>query len=71
MIIESTRLAQVEEPVASTSAEDNALQTSTAEPNTVEFVPAAVASEATMVTVPEVPATNSALTKPTTGYLCT
>ena len=52
MIAENTRLAQVEEPVESTGTEDGALQTSTAEPSTVEFVPAVVASEATTVTVP-------------------
>ena len=57
MIAESTRLAQVEKFVASTGAEDKALQTSTAEPSTVELVPAAVASEATTVTVPEVSVT--------------
>jgi len=57
MIAESTRIAQVKEPVASTGAEDSALQTSTAEPSTTEFVPAAVASEATTVTVIEMPAT--------------
>ena len=43
MILESTGLAQVEEPVVSTSAEDSVLQISTAEPSTVEYVPAAVA----------------------------
>ena len=57
MIAESTRLAQVEKFVASTGAEDKALQTSTAELSTVELVPAAVASEATTVTVPEVSVT--------------
>ena len=40
--------------MASTGTEENTLQTSTAESNTVEFVPAAIASEATTVTVPEV-----------------
>jgi len=48
--------------VASTSAEDNALQTSTAKPSTAEFVAAAVSSEATTVTVPEVPVMTSTLT---------
>jgi len=57
-------MAQVEEPVASTGAEDNALQTLTAEPSTVEFVPAAVTLDATIVTVLEVPVTTSALTNP-------
>ena len=55
MIAESTGLAQVEEPVASTGVEDNTLQTSTAEPSTVEFVTTAITSEATTVTVSEVP----------------
>ena len=45
MIVESTRLAQVKKPVASTGIEDSALQTSIAELGTVEFVPAPVASE--------------------------
>jgi len=62
MIAESTELAQLEKPVASTSAEDNALQTLTAELSTMVFVPDAVALEATTVTVPEVPVMTSALT---------
>jgi len=62
-------LAQVEEPVASTGAEDNTLQTSTAEPSTMEFVAAPVASEATTITVPEVPATTSVLTEPAVGFV--
>jgi len=64
MIAESTRLAQVKEPVASTGAEDSALQTSTAEPGSVEFVAAPVALEATTITVSEVLATTSVLTEP-------
>jgi len=69
MIIESTGLAQVEEPVASAGVEDNTLQTSTAKPGTVEFVAALGASEATTITVPEVPVTTSALTEPVVGFV--
>ena len=71
MIAESSGLAQVEEPVASTGAEDNALQTSIAEPGIVEFVAASVASEATTVTVLEVLATTLALTEPAAGLIST
>ena len=55
MIAESTRLAQVEELVASTGTEDDTLQTLKVEPSTVESVPSIIISEATTVTVPEVP----------------
>jgi len=44
MIVESTGLAQVEDPVASTSVEDSALQTSVGEPSAMEFVAAPAAS---------------------------
>ena len=69
MIAESTRLAQEEKPVASTGTEDSALQSSIAELSTVEFVPAAVASEATTMTVPVVPVTTSALMEPAVGLI--
>ena len=69
MIAESTRLARVKEPVASTGAEDSLLQTSAAEPGIVEFVAALVASEATIITVPEVLATISVLTELTAGLV--
>ena len=52
IIVESTRLAQVEDPVASTSAEDSALQTLAGEPSAVEFVAAPIVPEATTITVP-------------------
>ena len=42
--------------MASTSAEDSALQTSAGEPGAVEFVIVPVTSEATIITVPEVSA---------------
>ena len=71
MIVESTGLAQVEELVASTGAEDSALQTSAAQPGSMEFVAAPGASEATTITVPEVPATTSALTKLLVGLVST
>ena len=45
MAAESTRVAQVEDPVASISAEDSAVQTSASEPNAVEFIAAPVAVE--------------------------
>ena len=68
MITESIGLAQVEEPVVSTGTEDSALQTSTAEPATVEFVAAPVAPKAT-ITVLEESATTLALTKPAAGLV--
>ena len=55
--------------MASTGADDSALQTSTAEPGTMEFVAPPVASEATIITVLEVPAMISALTEPATGLV--
>ena len=69
MIAESIGVAQVEEPVASTGAEDSTLQTSIAEPSTVKSVPAVVISEATTVTVPEMPVTISMLTEPAAGLV--
>jgi len=69
MITESIGLAQVKEPVASTGAEDSALQTSTAKLGIVEFVVASVASEATTITVPEVSVMTSALTEPATSLV--
>jgi len=69
MIAESTGLAQVEDPVASTNAEDNALQTSAREPGAVEFVAAPVVSEATTITVQEVLATTSVSTEPAVGLI--
>jgi len=54
IIVESTRLAQVEDPVASTSAEDSALQTLAGEPSAVEFVAAPIVPKATTITVSEV-----------------
>ena len=64
MIADSTGLAQVKEPVASTGAEDNILQTLTAEPSTVKSVLVVLVSEVTTVAVLEVPITTSALTDP-------
>ena len=54
MVAERTGLAQVEDLVTSTSAEDNAFQTSAGKPGVVEFVVVPVASEATTITIPEV-----------------
>jgi len=67
MITESTGLAQVEEPVASTGVEDSALQTSASEPSAVKFVAAPIALEATTITVPEVSALTSVSTEPAVG----
>ena len=69
MIAESTGLAQMEEPVVSTGTEDSTLQTFTAEPSTVKSVPAVVVSEATTITVPEVPVTTSALIEPVASVI--
>jgi len=71
MVAESTGLAQVEDPMASTSAEDNTLQTSTGEPGAVEFIAVHVASEAITVTVPEVSTMISVSTEPTAGLVST
>jgi len=56
MVLESTGLAQVENLVASSSTEDNALQTSAGEPGAVEFVIVPITSEAIIITVSEVSA---------------
>ena len=69
MIAESTEVAQVEEPMASTSEEDNTLQTSTAEQSTVEFVALTIASEASTIQVPKMPVMTSALTEPAVGLV--
>jgi len=69
MIAESFGLAQVEELVASTGAEDSVLQILIAEPSTVKSVSAVVVSEATTVTVTEVPVMTSALTEPAAGLV--
>jgi len=69
MIAESTGLTQVEELMANTSAEDNTFQISMAEPSTVKSVPAVVISEATTITVPEVPVTTSALIEPVASVI--
>jgi len=56
MVAESTELAQVKDPMASISAEDNAVQTSVSEPSVVEFVTAPIAAEPTTITVLEMSA---------------
>jgi len=71
MIAESTGLAQVEAPMASTSAEDSTLQISMAELSTVKSVPVVDISEAATVTIPEVSVTTSALKEPATGHVPT
>ena len=69
MIAESTGVAHVEEPVASTGAEDSTLQTLMAEPSTLKSVPVVVISEATTVIISEVPVTTSALKEVTAGHV--
>jgi len=69
MITESTGLAQVEEPVASTGAEDNVFQILAGKPSTVEFVAVLVASEATTIMVPEVSIKISVSTEPAAGLV--
>ena len=59
----------MEELVASTGVEDGTLQTSKAEPSTMQFVPAVIISEATTVTVPEAPVTTSTLMEPAAGLV--
>jgi len=60
----------VKEPVASTGAEDNTLQTSMVRPSTARSVPVVVISEATTVTIPKVPVTISALAEPAVVLVC-
>ena len=67
MIAESTRVDQMEEPVASTDAEDSTLQTSTAEPSIVKSVPEVMISDAATVTILEVSVTTSASKEPAAG----
>ena len=69
IVAESTGLAQVEDPVASISVEDNAVQTLAGEPSVVEFVAAPVAAEATTITVPEVSAMTSVSKEPVIGFI--
>jgi len=69
MTVESTEMAQVEEPMTSTGAEDNTLQTLMAEPSTVESVLLVVVSEAVTITIPEVPVMTSVLTEPAAGLV--
>jgi len=64
IIAECAEVAQVEEHVASTGAEDRTLQISTAEPSTVKFVPVVVTSEAAIVTILKVLVTTSASKEP-------
>ena len=62
-------MAQVKDPMASTSTEDSALQTLASEPSAVEFVPAPVIPEATTITVPEVSTMTSMLTESAVGLI--
>ena len=64
MVAKSTRVAQVEDLVASIDAEDSAVQTSVSEPSAVEFVVAPIAAETTIITIPEVLAPTSASKEP-------
>jgi len=69
MVAESTRVAQVEDPAASVSAEDSAVQTSAGEPSTVEFVVASIIMEATTITISEVLASASVSEEPVVGLI--
>ena len=69
MIAESTGLAQVENPMASTSAEDSAFHTLAGELSIVEFVAVPVASKATTITVPEMSATILVSTEPSASLV--
>ena len=61
MVAECAGAAQVEDPMTSLGAEDNAIQTSVREPCAVEFVAVPVTVEATTtIVVPEVSVTTSA-----------
>ena len=65
---ESTGIAQVENPAASTGADDSIIQTSAREPSAVEFAVSSVAVEAaTPLTVPEVSVTCSMSDEPVVG----
>ena len=59
----------MEEPVASTGAEDSTLQASTAELSTMKSVLAVVISEAATATIPEMPVTTSASKEPAAGHV--
>ena len=69
MVVESTRVVQVEDPVASISAEDSTVQVSASEPSIVEFVVAPVAVETTIITIPELLATTSVSKEPVVGLI--
>ena len=69
MVAKSTGLAQVEDPVASISAEDNAVQTLANKSSVVEFVVAPVAAKATTIRVPEVSAMTSVSKEPVVGLI--
>ena len=63
--VESTGVAQVEDPAVNIGAENNTVQTSAGEPSSVEFVIASVAVEAaTTITIPEVLAMTSVSDEP-------
>jgi len=69
MVAESTGIAQVEDPMESLGAEDNAVQTSAGKPSAVEFVATSVAVEATTTTIPEVLASVSESKEPVVGLI--
>jgi len=69
MVAESTGIAQVEDPMESLGAEDNAVQTSIGEPSAVEFVAAPVTVEATItILVLEVLVTTSMSDEPVVSF---
>ena len=61
IIAESTGVAQVKGPMASTDAGDSILHTSTDEPSIVKYAPEVVTPEAATGTVSQMPVTTLAL----------
>ena len=66
--VESTRVAQVEDPAASIGTKNSIVQISAGEPSAVEFVVASIAVKAAKtITVPEVLVTTSVSDEPVVG----
>ena len=69
--VESTEVAQAEDPAASIGAEDSAVQISTGESSAIELVDASVAVEAATIDVPEVLASAALSEEPIVGLVHT
>ena len=66
--VESTGIAQVEDPAANIGAEDSTVQTMAGEPSAVEFAATSVAAEVAIpITIPEVSVTSSVSDEPVVG----